>query len=141
MQLEQQPEMHELPQGVVHTWASVMARCPDVVALFGDCQLNLHVTRAACLIGLADKRALQRLLIVRRLPPFLQFRNWCYTVQLVDRFGVEGAISAWALHQGYDPASYYKLVRKTTGRAWGEVRAKGTEWVRGMALQVWAPHL
>ncbi|MBL0169221.1 MAG: hypothetical protein IPP90_00645 [Gemmatimonadaceae bacterium] len=122
-------------------WSATLSKCPEVTSLFEECHLSLRVSQAAALLGLPNKTALRRLLVAHRLPPFQSLRNWCYVVHLTERFENEGALSAWALRRGGDPASYYKLVRETTGHSWSEVKESGPEWVRRMALQVWAPHL
>ncbi len=122
-------------------WPSIVARCAEVTNLFEGCHLSLRVSHAATILGLPNKRELQRKLMAHRLPPFQSLRNWCYVVQLTDWFANEGALSAWALRRGDDPSSYYKLVRETTGHAWKEVKENGSEWIRQMALYVWAPHL
>lgn len=123
------------------TVLAVLARFPELVALFDDCHLSLRVSRAAALLGLPNKSALHRLLLVRRLPPFQLFRNWCYVIQLTDRFANEEALSSWVLRRSEDPANYYKLVRWTTGRRWQEVKVYGPEWVRATALKAWDVYL
>ena len=122
-------------------WLSIVARCTEVTHLFEGCHLSLRVSHAANMLGLPNKQALQQMLLARRLPPFQRLRNWYYVVHLTERFAKEGALSTWALRRGDDPSGYYKLVRVTTGHTWNQVRARGPEWARTMALHVWAPHL
>ena len=122
-------------------WLSIVARCTEVTHLFEGCHLSLRVSHAANMLGLPNKQALQQMLLARRLPPFQRLRNWYYVVHLTERFAKEGALSRWALRRGDDPSGYYKLVRVTTGHTWNQVRARGPEWARTMALHVWAPHL
>lgn len=121
--------------------SAVLARWSELTDLFEGCHLSLRISRAASLVGLRSKEALRRELAFRRLPPFQLLRDWCYTVRLAERFAVDEALAEWALRRGDDPASYYKLVRKTTGHSWSDVRAKGPQWASTMARLVWTPHL
>ena len=127
------------PAAVTEAWESVMDRGRDVLPLFDGCDLGMTITVAAHALGLRDKSELQHLLVKRRLPPFILFRNWCYVVQLVDRFSsTNEKLGGWALHRGLATSTYYDLVKRSTARTWTDVEGHGPVWARAKALQTWA---
>ena len=127
---------------VTQQWEWVMERGRDLVPLFDKCKMGLTITVVARAMGLRDKSALKHLLVARRLPPFKLFRNWCYVVQLVDRFSsTRETLGGWVEHRGLATSTYYDLINRSTARTWKEVQANGSVWARAKALEAWAVFL
>ena len=122
-------------------WEAVMTRCGALLPPFAEVRLNVNAKGVADALGLRNADALRKLLVARRLPPFRMLRDWCYVVQLADRFADKRSIASWAMRRGEYPTVYYRFVRAVTGQPWRVVLARGPAWAKGSALHVWSPYL
>ena len=126
----------------MRNWAALMERCSDLLPLFADIRLKVREASAVDALRLASRKVLRQLLRSRKLPPFLVLRDWCYVVQLVDRFGLyEDSIGQWAMQRGEYASVYYTFVERVTDLRWTDLRRHGPLWARARALHMWHPYM
>lgn len=74
------------------------------------------------LLGLSSRHVLARRLQYIGLPPFRELHMW---VRLLAMLGesdpAHPSLSALALRRGSDPSSWFRLVKRLTGRRWSEL--------------------
>jgi hypothetical protein len=98
-------------------------------------------------VGLRNRDQLRRVLAADGLPCLEDLAGWIRVLGwLVDLETSGVSLSRGALCLGQDPKSRYRTVKRLTGRAWGEVRLLGTEWlllqfageIRALVPQQWS---
>jgi hypothetical protein len=125
-----------------HLWQVVGDRCGNLEPVLAHGRLDLTMPEAATALGLPGARWLRRTIRDRGLPPFRLLRDWWLVVVLLQRREeTAGALALHVLVGGRDPAPYFRLMRRTTGRTWLELCDLGSAWARGAALRAWAPFL
>jgi hypothetical protein len=83
----------------------------------------------ACRLGFGNRFHLAKILRANGLPPLHRLAAWMTVLSWVKGWEQEGvALSSSALRIGTEPAAAYRLVARTTGHPWSEIRAAGTEW-------------
>ena len=118
-------------------WAAVEMRMGELAQVFGAIELGRSKASVARAVGLSTSSDLTRWLRVQRLPPYRLLRNWYIVVSLVDCCGASRSLARLALDRSVDPSSMYRMVRATSGRAWGELREHGAVSCRRPALLAW----
>jgi hypothetical protein len=120
----------------------VADRCGNLEPVLAHGRLDLTMPEAATALGLPGARRLRRTILDRGLPPFRLLRDWWLVVVLLQRREeTEGALALHVLVGGRDPAPYFRMMRRTTGRTWLELCELGSAWARSAALRAWAPFL
>ena len=77
-------------------------------------------------VGLQNRYQLARLLRHDGLPPLEQLAGWTRVLYWLQEAEATGASLLRLAHRdGIDPAAAYRLVRRTTGMRWSEVRRAG----------------
>jgi hypothetical protein len=113
---------------VMSEWAAVEMRMGELAQVFGAIELGRSKASVARAVGLSTASDLTRWLRVQRLPPYRLLRNWYIVVSLVDCCGASRSLAR---------SSMYRMVRATSGRAWGELREHGAVSCRRPALLAW----
>ncbi|MGD2135311.1 MAG: hypothetical protein PVF27_04080 [Gemmatimonadales bacterium] len=83
-------------------------------------------------LGLPSRFALARRLRRSRALPFVELRAWVVVHHALQAFESDGATPCKVLlTAGKDPAGFYRLVRRLTGRSWTDVCKLGSAWFLG----------
>ena len=81
-------------------------------------------------LGLPSRFALARRLRATGPLSYAELRQWVLVDQAVRGFESGGATPCGsAVSVGRNPAAFYHLVRRLTGKSWREVRRLGSAWV------------
>lgn len=89
-------------------------------------------------LGFRNRHHLRRVLAGDGLPCLENVASWIRLLGWVveaENLGV--GLCRGALHCGKDPRSWYRTVRRLTGRSWREVRTLGSDWVIGQMAAAW----
>jgi hypothetical protein len=82
-------------------------------------------------LGFPSRYALARYLRARRFPCASDLARWARVAAWMRRWEAEHlSLSQQALHEGRDPAVYYRLVRRITGQSWSALARSGSRTVR-----------
>ncbi len=122
-------------------WCEFCGRGPELLPLLSDLSLGVNETSVANALGLRNRRELRDWLAQRGLPPLRIFRNWYYLVTMVERFGGEETLSAWALSNGISPGIYSRFVRELVGKNWKAVLKGRAIDVKRHALELFRLHV
>ena len=80
-------------------------------------------------LGFRDRFAFARWLSGQGLPALHALAGWIAVLSWLDRSERDdAALCAMALSEGRDPAAWYRLVQRVTGKSWGTVRVLGLSW-------------
>lgn len=132
---------HERDAQIDAQWNDVMRRCEPILPSLTDLRLRLSAAEVARGRGLPNATALERWLVLRRLPPFRRLRPWICMDEMVSRFDDDQTLSHWADEHGYRASVYYRFVARETGHQWNDVKRLGRSWVRRHALNAWSAYL
>ena len=121
-------------------WREYCARAPELMPLFRDLSLGVCELSVAESLRLRNRHELRDWMKKRGLPPLRIFRNWYYLVTMVERFGGEEALSAWAMKHGYYASVYSRFVSDLAGKHWREVLKSPAVDVKRHALDVFRVH-
>jgi hypothetical protein len=81
-------------------------------------------------VGLRNRDQLRRALAADGLPCLEDLAGWIRVFGwILEAEGSGISLSRGALTLGEDPKSRYRTVKRLTGRAWGEVRLLGSDWL------------
>ena len=103
------------------------------------------IFRGGCFAPLREIRArlrlrrgqLKRAFAAEGLPHPRVVQDSLRVLALLDRWDGGESLAHYALSQGEDPASFYRLVRRVTGRSWSEVRESGADQYLEGLLDEW----
>lgn len=91
--------------------------------------------------GFRNRDHLRRTLSTDGLPCLEDLAGWIRLLGWVIDAETSGlALSREALRAGKNPCSYYRTVKRLTGRAWGEVRVLGSGWLLLQFSAAIGPH-
>ena len=92
-------------------------------------------------VGLRNRYQLRRVLAADGLPCLEDLAGWFRILEWVaDAEDCGMALSRRAVQAGQDPATWYRTVKRLTGRTWREVRALGHHWVVGRIAALALPY-
>lgn len=81
-------------------------------------------------LGLKNRFRLARLLQSEGLPPLHRLTEWVTVLSWAATAEDKRVSLCWlAFRSSRHPSACYRLVKKVTGHAWEEVRARGSVWV------------
>ena len=87
-------------------------------------------------LGLHNRFELARLLRRDGLPPMRRIAAWVSVLSWVECAERNGtSLCSIALRSHRHPSACYRLVKEITGLRWGDVRARGSQWVERQLLQ------
>jgi hypothetical protein len=114
--------------------AAFPSRTPEgqrVVLAIGACGGDVpSAYEFATELGFDNRHQLARTLMRAGLPPLEHLAGWAMVLNWVLRYEQEGAtLCEIALETSRDPAVFYRLIKRLTGRVWTEVTALGVLWV------------
>ena len=85
--------------------------------------------RVAGSLGFSNRFQLARLLEREGLPPLHRLTEWVTVLNWITSAEREHVSLCWmAFHSHRHPSACYRLVKKVTGHAWGDVLARGSAW-------------
>lgn len=111
---------------------------PTLLALFAELDSSragaMRADLVALRLGLSSRFTLARLLKRYNLPCLTELKACFRVLRWIRRWEAETVpLARQALHDGQDPAIWYRTVRRVTGRSWSEVRQRG----RPAVLEEW----
>jgi len=125
-------------EAIAASWCPALGTLPALALALNECRLDLTAGEVAIRLGYRSAVNLSRALPRLGLPSFRPLRNWCCVIGLLQRSRhPDWSMMRHAVRCGTEPSAYYRLVRRTTGRTWSEVRALGEEWVVRAAMREW----